>query len=143
MDAKPTSLHPDDLAVDRLAAAMKAKLAAQRAKGYGGWNDLVACPPGTLQPLLLQAAAKGDALDVANFAMMLFCRNESSALSAGIDSNEWERELLDWVSACQSAYHIESTPGHRFGGIVGQLEENREGLLEYVRGLLSNQLCKG
>lgn len=45
-------------------------------------------------------------------------------------------ELLDWVSACQSAYHIESTPGHRFGGITGNLEENRERLVDYVELLL-------
>jgi len=48
-----------------------------------------------------------------------------------------ERELLDWVSACQSAYHIESTPGHRFGGLPGALEENREALVGYVNELLA------
>lgn len=51
-------------------------------------------------------------------------------------TEEQKTELLDWVSACQSAYHIESTPGHRFGGIGGQLQENRDGLVEYVESLL-------
>lgn len=46
-------------------------------------------------------------------------------------------ELLDWVSACQSAYHIDSTPGHRFGGLDSNLEENRAGLVAYVDGLLA------
>ena len=46
-------------------------------------------------------------------------------------------ELLDWASACQSAYHIENTPGHRFGGITGQLAENRSALVEYVEELLA------
>lgn len=50
---------------------------------------------------------------------------------------EWRQELLDWVSACQSSYHIESTPGHRFGGIGSNLEENRKSLIEYVEGLLA------
>ncbi|MFA9287430.1 hypothetical protein ACCQ08_21810 [Comamonas sp. SY3] len=31
-------VHPDDAAVYALAAKMKAKLAKQRAKGYGGWD---------------------------------------------------------------------------------------------------------
>jgi hypothetical protein len=44
----------------------------------------------------------------------------------GVLTEDERRELLDWVSACQSAYHIESTPGHRFGGIPSALAENRE-----------------
>lgn len=58
--------------------------------------------------------------------------NEDAALT------ESERvELLDWVTACQSAYHIESTPNHRFGGLTGQLTENREAVCEYVNELLA------
>ncbi|OQS42284.1 hypothetical protein [Chromobacterium haemolyticum] len=49
----------------------------------------------------------------------------------------WQRELLDWVSACQSAYHIDSTPGHRFGGLGSNLEENRAELVAYVADLLA------
>lgn len=52
--------------------------------------------------------------------------------------NEWEPELLDWVTACQSAYHIENTPGHRFGNLPGVLEANRADLVEYVRELISS-----
>lgn len=48
-------------------------------------------------------------------------------------------DLLDWVSACQSAYHIESTPNHRFGGLPGMLQENREALVEYVQSLLDDR----
>lgn len=47
-----------------------------------------------------------------------------------------ETELLDWVSACQSAYHIENSPGHRFGGLPGMLAENRAALVDYVNGML-------
>lgn len=45
-------------------------------------------------------------------------------------------ELLDWVSACQSAYHIDSTPGHRFGGLPSNLQENRDGLIAAVESIL-------
>ena len=49
----------------------------------------------------------------------------------------WKHELLDWVSACQSAYHIDNTPGHRFGGLGSNLEENRAAVVEYVEELLT------
>ena len=50
----------------------------------------------------------------------------------------WETELLDWVSACQSAYHIDNTPGHRFGGLGSNLEENRLEIVCFVRGLIES-----
>ena len=46
-------------------------------------------------------------------------------------------ELLDWVSACQSSYHIDSTPGHRFGGLDSYLQENRDSVVEYVNALIA------
>lgn len=51
-------------------------------------------------------------------------------------TDEQKAELLDWVSACQSAYHIEHTPDHRFGGLGGKLQENRDLLVEYVESLI-------
>ena len=57
---------------------------------------------------------------------------------AGLDG--WKHELLDWVSACQSAYHIDNTPGHRFGGLGSNLEENRAAVVEYVKELLNKSL---
>lgn len=74
--------HDDDLGVDRFAAAMKAKLAEKRAEGYGGWNDADKCPPGRLAQLLHDHLAKGDPLDIGNFAMMLWNRGELCALPA-------------------------------------------------------------
>lgn len=50
-------------------------------------------------------------------------------------------ELLDWVSACQSAYHIDSTPGHRFGGLPSNLQENRDELVEHVESLIEARLA--
>jgi hypothetical protein len=61
--------HPDDVAVDRFAAAMKDKLAAARAKGRSGWQQ---CSPFVLSEMLRAHVDKGDPRDVANFCMMLW-----------------------------------------------------------------------
>lgn len=71
--------HPDDAAVDALAALMKAKLAKQRAKGYGGWNDKTQCPQQRLSDMLRAHVDKGDPVDVANFCAMLSARGEGIA----------------------------------------------------------------
>jgi hypothetical protein len=67
--APAQSGEPDDLAVDRFAAAMKDKMAAARAKGRGGWEK---CSPEYLTFLLREHVEKGDPRDVANFCMMLW-----------------------------------------------------------------------
>ena len=51
-------------------------------------------------------------------------------------AQDWQTELLDWVSACQSAYYIDSTEAHRFGGLGSNLEDNRAGIVEFVSELL-------
>lgn len=61
--------HPDDLAVDKFAAAMKEKLAQARAKGRGGWEE---CDSADLSAMLHEHVAKGDPRDVANFCMFLW-----------------------------------------------------------------------
>lgn len=71
--------HADDAIVDAFAAAMKAKLAKQRAKGYSDWQDKEKCPEGRLQQMLVDHIPKGDAVDVANFALFLWHRGESTA----------------------------------------------------------------
>jgi ribA/ribD-fused uncharacterized protein len=76
------STHPDDFAVDRFAAALKAKLAKKRAEGMSGWDDKTACPEERLQTMLVEHLDKGDPVDVGNFAMMLFNRGESCAAPA-------------------------------------------------------------
>jgi len=58
----------DDIAVDRFAEAMKAKLAKKRDEGRGGWET---CPGDMLSKMLIDHIAKGDPVDVANFCMML------------------------------------------------------------------------
>lgn len=82
-NATTEPVHPDDHAVDRFAVAMKAKLAASRAKGRGGWDDPGQCTVEHLARLLVDHVAKGDPVDVANFAMMLHQRGaDRSVLSA-------------------------------------------------------------
>ncbi len=70
--------HPDDLAVDRFAAAMKAKLARSRAKGRSGWQDPEQYANAHLARLLVEhlfKANEGTFEDVANLAMMLHHRD--------------------------------------------------------------------
>lgn len=78
----PAQPHFDDLVVDQFAANLKAKLARQRAKGHGDWHDKQKCPDGRLQQMLIDHIAKGDPVDVANFAMFLWHRGESTLVPA-------------------------------------------------------------
>jgi hypothetical protein len=79
-DPAPVSAaHPDDLAVDGFADAMKAKMAASREKGRGGWMRPERCTPADLRRMMAEHFAKGDPVDVGNFAMMLWYRGESTA----------------------------------------------------------------
>ena len=66
--------HLDDLAVDRFAVAMKAKLAQKRAEGRGGWNNPDECSIEWLSELLRSHVEKADPVDVGNFAMMIHQR---------------------------------------------------------------------
>lgn len=74
--------HPDDAAVDRFAAAMKAKLARKRAQGRGGWDNPDECSPRLLAKLLIDHLPKGDPVDVGNFAMMLYNRPDADGALA-------------------------------------------------------------
>ena len=61
--------HPDDVAVDMFAKAMKEKLAQARAKGRSGWQT---CNKYELSSMLRAHVDKGDPRDVANFCMFLY-----------------------------------------------------------------------
>src|SRR5690554_137572 len=60
--------HPDDAAVDRFAAAMKAKLAKKRSEGRTVWQEANSV---YLSELLREHVEKGDPVDVGNLAMMI------------------------------------------------------------------------
>ena len=70
----PTQADIDNEAVDKLAQAMKSKLAKKREQGYHGWET---CKHGDLVQLLINHVDKGDPIDVANFCAFLFARGES------------------------------------------------------------------
>ena len=70
----PTQEDIDNEAVDKLAQAMKSKLAKKREQGYHGWAT---CKHGDLVQLLINHVDKGDPIDVANFCAFLFARGES------------------------------------------------------------------
>lgn len=61
--------HPDDVAVDRFAVAMKAKLKWEREeRGRSGWQEMSA---EELSRILFEHLPKRDPVDVANLCMML------------------------------------------------------------------------
>lgn len=59
----------DDAAVNAFAHAMADKMARSRAKGRGGWQS---CPTPALWQMLREHVEKGDPVDVANLAMMIW-----------------------------------------------------------------------
>jgi len=64
----PHELHPDDAMVEAAALAMRRKLAAKRKEGRGGWEEMSL---GALNSMLVNHVAKGDPVDVLNFAAMI------------------------------------------------------------------------
>jgi len=72
----PKPPHPDSVAVDSFAHAMKTKLAVARSKGRGGWDRKDECSDEELSRMLREHVEKGDPIDVANFCMMLHQRGE-------------------------------------------------------------------
>jgi len=96
--------HPDDVAVDNFAKAMKEKLAKARAKGRSGWDDPAACSVEHLAELLLDHIGKGNQgtfEDIANFAMMLHQRGaDPVVLVEKLPLPASNRRLLNWAVTC-------------------------------------------
>lgn len=91
------NIHPDDLAVNRFAAAMKAKLAAGRAKGRGGWDKPELCRVETLADMLVRHVGKGNPgtfEDIANLAMMLHQRGADPEILVPLDRRAQLSRLL-------------------------------------------------
>lgn len=68
----------DENCVDQFAGAMKWKLAKKREEGRGGWSSKEDCPKDRLVMMMRDHLEKGDPIDVANFAMMLWVRGEDT-----------------------------------------------------------------
>ncbi|WP_405126733.1 hypothetical protein [Ralstonia pseudosolanacearum] len=95
--------HSDDLHVDATANAMKRRLAEKRAAGYHGWNDPRDCRIENLAILLHRSLRKGNPLDVANFAMMLYRREAPpEAITAAL--SPW---LAGQQPAAEPAPHVD------------------------------------
>ncbi len=93
--------HLDDVAVDRFASAMKAKMKLSRDKGRGGWDDPAQCKITYLSSLLHEHVAKGDPVDVANFCMMLHQRG--SGIVQPLDKQAVP-SVPDTIQAIKTAY---------------------------------------
>ncbi len=74
-----TDAHPDDLAVEHFAQAMREKLRLKREQGYSGWKNPHLTSTEYLAEALVRHIDKGDPVDIGNFAMMLHCRGAGSA----------------------------------------------------------------
>lgn len=128
--------HPDDLAIDNFAQAMKEKMAKQRAKDYSGWNDKSACSEQKLQGQLLHHIAKGDPVDVGNFAMMLFNRGENTnnhlcaeklleLYGDNMALHENSAGLKEFLLNLQRSRNKYPLNNRMFDGLLGELAELR------------------
>lgn len=125
---KPTGLlntaqHSDDIAVDQFAAAMKAKLAACRAKGLAGWSNPGDPTDTQLARLLTQNMTKGNAgtfVDVANFCMFLHQRGADPVTLASAafyaPATNYQRNTL--LAAMQEVREALQLANDSPGGII-------------------------
>lgn len=84
------ALHYDDVCVNQFAAAMKAKMAHARAEGRDGWADPHQCETRDLARALRFCVLKGDPVDVANYAMMLYHRRGTTNMGVWSDAADIE-----------------------------------------------------
>lgn len=80
MEAFIREAHTDTKAVVDFATAMASKMNQAALKGRSGWSDPDLCSDASLRVQLRDAVAKGDPVDVANFAMMLHARGAGCAM---------------------------------------------------------------
>lgn len=118
----------DDAAVDAFATAMKAKLAAARAKGRGGWQDKAQCTQQQLSDMLRDHVVKGDPRDVANFCMMLHQRGEAIARPEPLEYHVRAIKGLQRWHANVIAHA--SKDADELALAVGQTLQSLEGILE-------------
>lgn len=124
--------HEDDLAVDRFGAVMKAKLAKKRNDGRGGWSG-PECSEETLSRMLRDHVAKGDPVDVANFAMMLHQRGERIAQAAPAPSDGLREVLADALDLLKS-FGLNDSVAYRNGIAALTSSPAQEGETKAVDG---------
>lgn len=91
--------HSDDIAVDRFAAAMKAKMALKRAEGRRGWEDPQQVGEPQLVNMLVDHIMKGDPVDIANFCMMLHQREQDAIEHHPCNGGQAQRMIQSCVHA--------------------------------------------
>lgn len=62
-----------------------------------------------------------------------------SAEPVALLTEDEKTELLDWVSACQSAYAMEQNPRGPFRPLPGQLKDNRQGVVDCINEILRSR----
>jgi hypothetical protein len=129
--AQTAPQHPDDAAVDRFAAAMKAKLAKSRAKGRGGWDDPNVCSVEFLAQLLVEHLGKGNAgtfEDVANFAMMLHQRGADPKVLAEAAEAPIKKARGEALELGVRALESKTAPQPEQSGLVEALADAAQSL---------------
>lgn len=102
---EPDGAHPDEIAVDRFAAAMKAKLAQKRIEGRGGWEDPERCTIAALSLMLIEHVDKGDPVDIANFAMMIHQRGASVRPAPSHPAEVMDTAMVAGWNACRKSIY--------------------------------------
>lgn len=80
-----SAAHTDAAAVVKFASAMAIKMHKAAMMGHAGWNNQALCTTQALQIALREAVAKGDPVDVANYAMMLHERGASTSMPSAFN----------------------------------------------------------
>ena len=80
LDTVSRAAHADATAIMDFAAAMATKMHQAAMKGHAGWENEDLCTTAMLRVHLREAVAKGDPVDVANYAMMLHARGAGTAM---------------------------------------------------------------
>ncbi len=117
--------HNDDVVAAMFSMAMREKLAKKRADGRGGWDDKDICTEGFLNKMLCGHIEKGDPVDVANFAMMLWYRNEKTSIAAH-DAKVIERETQRCIEAVEAEPEYPDEAPPELMKYINQCIENKD-----------------
>jgi hypothetical protein len=102
------TMHPDDAAVLRWADAMADKMARSRAKERSGWHDTNRCTAEQLNTMLADHLGKGDPLDVAILAMMLWSRSERTTPAQQAAPDAVDAAMVDAITHGTGAFQVKA-----------------------------------